>query len=209
MEWKDQIQTGPMATIMEGLMSVSDQSELRVVLHTGRELVGVPLKVDTKNGMFLFQFRTTPPAEIGWIPFSSVSYLHLVNPAASLKGVTGGKIARDPDAAGIPSLELKRKAAKLFEGSNPAIEMKWPAEISGAVSLGISDFIEALHSALASIRQDEMGKNALAKIQKISVTPEGDLSVMVSGGNMTIQFPAANTDSSIKDKLLSTIEQAL
>ena len=208
MEWKDQIQTGMMSTVIEGLTSVSNNSELRVVLTTGHQLIGVPLKCDTKNGMFLFQLRTTPPEEIAWIPFSSVCYLHLVNPAGSLKGVTGGKILRDPNASGIPSLELKRKAAKLFEGMKPEVEILWPQNMSGAESLGISDFIEALHSVIATLQKDSMGKEALAGIQRISVSTTGDLSASAISGVLKLTFPAANTDNSIRNNLLSIIEKA-
>lgn len=209
MEWKEQIQTGTMSAVIEGLTSVSDNSELRVVLHTGHQLVGVPLKCDLKNGLFLFQIRTNPPAEIAWIPFSSVCYLHLVNPSASMKGITGGKVTRDPSSAGVPSLELKRKAAKVFEGMKPSVNLEWPATIGGPESLGISDFIDSLKSVIESLAQDPMGKEALAGIQKISVSTSGDITATAAQGTLSITFPAAMFDLSQKQKLLSIIEQAL
>ncbi|MES2525675.1 MAG: hypothetical protein V4598_01255 [Bdellovibrionota bacterium] len=211
MEWKDQVSTGRMSTVIEGLTSVTEKSELRVVLHTGHQLIGVPLKCDHANGMFLFEIRTTPPAEIAWIPFSSVSYLHLVNPAGSLKGITGGKLTRDPSAPGVPSLELKRRAEKAFAGSVPTVEIQWSSTMTPAETSGIADFIEVFPGILTALKSDVMGKEALAGLQKILVKPTGDnLSAVATAGVLEISFPASSIDASVfNQKLLSTIEQAL
>lgn len=161
--------------------------------------------------MFLFELRTTPPAEIAWIPFSSVSFLHLVNPAGSLKGITGGKLTRDPSAPGIPALELKRRAEKAFAGSIPAVEFLWAATMSSAETSGIADFIEILPEVLTQLKSDPMGKEALAGLQKISVRPTGEsLGAKASAGVLEISFSAATIDAAqLKSNLLTTIEEAL
>ena len=73
--------------LAQRFIKLDPQSLLTVYLHDGYVLRGKIIKVSEDSKTLLFLVGTTPPDEIAFIPFSSISHFYLINPTPSMKAL--------------------------------------------------------------------------------------------------------------------------
>ncbi|MGV3620843.1 MAG: hypothetical protein ACO1OB_08495 [Archangium sp.] len=155
-----------------------------LLLRSGRELVGsvVDLHEGRHGAMTVFLQCPTSrfETELIAVPFASID-------AISFKDLPAvqATVAKEPPTP----MALSRKA-KVVADKYAGLALEVERGADDAALLGLGKALDALESVLSSVAADDLGRESLAKVKRISIRIGAALEVIRGDGELTVVVPS-------------------